>query len=233
MNPKKHILVTEDEQSIADTILIALEDEGFHGSWVRTGSDCLERLSGEPFDLLILDLGLPDGSGFEVLRKIRSDASNSKLPVIILSARSSEADRVAGLETGADDYMVKPFSPRELAARVRAVLRRFDGSGQSEENAQKWFSVDEQKKVIYFQGQSLSLSPYEYGTLALLLERPGIVYSRQTIMDRVWEEPEDSFDRAVDTVIKNIRSKLRKINGEEDPLETRRSMGYLIREKYK
>ncbi len=219
MNSGRTILVTEDEPGIRDTIRVVLESEGFKMLSAMTGKECLSLL-GESPHLLVLDVGLPDTNGFEILKELRKKYS---IPVILLTARESELDRVLGLELGADDYMVKPFSPRELVARIRAVLRRYDGN--AEEKTTEFFT-DEDRKVIYYYGKSLPLTPYEYKTLLLLLKRPGKIFTREEIMDLVWTEPEDSFDRAVDTVIKNIRSRLKEIRPDLDPIETRRGQGY-------
>ncbi|AVV49357.1 MULTISPECIES: response regulator [Leptospira] len=218
------ILLTEDEPGIRDTIRIVLESEGFKMIYAMTGKECLSLLKESP-DLLVLDVGLPDGSGFEILKELRKKNS---IPVILLTARESELDRVLGLELGADDYMVKPFSPRELIARIKAVLRRYDGNSGVKEGAE--FLTDEDRKIVYYYGKSLSLTPYEYKTLLLFLKQPGKIFTREEIMDRVWTEPEESFDRAVDTVIKNIRSRLKEIRPDLDPIETRRGQGYGLKE---
>ncbi|EMK02005.1 transcriptional regulatory protein, C-terminal domain protein [Leptospira sp. B5-022] len=188
-----------------------------------TSKECFALMSESP-DLLVLDVGLPDSNGFEVLKELRRKYS---IPVILLTARESELDRVLGLELGADDYMVKPFSPRELVARIRAVLRRYDGN--SEEKFTD-FVMDDERKIIYYHGKSLSLTPYEYKTLVLFIKRRGKIFSRDEIMDLVWTEPEDSFDRAVDTVIKNLRARLKEVRPDLDPIETRRGQGYGLKE---
>ncbi|MEI7011624.1 response regulator [Leptospira licerasiae] len=223
MNSVRTILVTEDEPGIINTIRMVLESEGFRALTAMTGKECFDLLSESP-DLLVLDIGLPDSSGFEILKELRKKHS---VPVILLTARESELDRVLGLELGADDYMVKPFSPRELVARIRAVLRRYDG--KSEERTTD-FVTDEDKKIIYYYGKSLGLTPYEYKTLVLFIKRRGKIFTREEIMDLVWTEPEDSFDRAVDTVIKNLRARLKEIRPDLDPIETRRGQGYGLKE---
>lgn len=240
------ILIIEDEPAIADAIRVGLEQEAFAASAVATGTAGLDALAKHVPALVILDVGLPDQSGFDVLRRIRS---TSTVPVILLTARAEEIDRVLGLELGADDYLTKPFSPRELAARVRAILRRAQPDGGTENgagagsggnvgatrapgNKASPFRVDADKRLIYFFDRRLILTPYEYGTLRLLVERPGWVFSREKIMDLVWDEPEDSFDRAVDTVIKQLRSRLRDVRPDLDPIETRRGEGYCLREDW-
>ncbi|TGJ99328.1 response regulator [Leptospira semungkisensis] len=223
MNSARTILVTEDEPGIIDTIRMVLESEGFRALTAMTSKDCFALMSESP-DLLVLDVGLPDSNGFEVLKELRKKYS---IPVILLTARESELDKVLGLELGADDYMIKPFSPRELVARIRAVLRRYDGNTEEKFTD---FVTDEERKLIYYHGKSLSLTPYEYKTLVLFIKRRGKIFTREEIMDLVWTEPEDSFDRAVDTVIKNLRARLKEIRPDLDPIETRRGQGYGLKE---
>lgn len=217
---KKKILIVEDEPGISQSISIMLTRDGMDFVLADTSEKALRLFGG--CDLIILDIGLPDENGFETLRKIRS---RSKIPVIMLTARNEEIDRVAGLELGADDYVTKPFSIRELSARVRAIFRRLSDNEESSN-----FTIDDNKKIIYFKEKSLALSRYEYGVLCLLLSRPGHVFTREAIMNHVWDEPGESFDRSIDTMIKNIRSKIKSIDPEFDPIETRRGIGYSIKE---
>jgi len=246
---KKTILIIEDETGIADTLLYALERDGFLPVWKSTGGEALRYLDEAPVNLVVLDLGLPDTDGLDLLKHIRS---KSDLPVLILSARNEDVDRIVGLEVGADDFVSKPFSPREVTARVRAILRRVPareeqsaphepgGAPESAENRENDrnlnsadgipFVVDQNKKVIYYYGKPLELSRYEYGILDLLIRRPGWVFTREQIMDQVWTEPEEFFDRVVDTHIKNIRSRLKAIRDDEDPILTRRGIGYSLKE---
>lgn len=216
------ILIVEDEPAIADALLFALAKEGFET--VHAPTLLRARDLAADADFLVLDVGLPDGNGFDFLRDLRA---KSQTPVLLLTARAEEVDRIVGLEIGADDYVVKPFSPREVAARVRAILRRSRGPDAAVTES---FFKDEKKQIIRFQGQALVLSRTEYRILSLLLERPGWVYSREKIMDLAWDEPEESFDRAVDTHIKNIRARLKEINAELDPIVTHRGAGYSLRE---
>ncbi len=178
-------------------------------------------------DLVILDIGLPDMSGFELLRELRK---TSEVPVLVLTARSDEIDRVLGLEMGADDYVVKPFSPRELVSRVRAILRRAAGNAGDEESAPGIFAVDRNRRRICYRGEPLVLSRYEYEILCLFVSRPGWVFSREKIMEIIWVEPEESFERTVDAHIKSIRNKLRAVTPDIDPIETHRGVGYSLRE---
>ena len=226
----KKILLVEDEPSIADTITYSLGTEGFECTWCATGEEGLAAVEKGAFELIILDVGLPDCSGFEVCKTIRRSKDT---PIIFLTARADEIDRVVGLEIGGDDYMVKPFSPRELAARVKAVLRRFHPAGPSGEKSDKpkRFEVDEDRCLIRYHGHELSLSRYEYHLLRVLIQRPGWVFSREKLMDLVWDEPEMSMDRTVDAHIKSIRAKLRAAHSGQDPIKTHRSLGYSLREE--
>ncbi|MCW7491928.1 response regulator [Leptospira sp. 2 VSF19] len=218
------ILLIEDEPGIQETIQITLESEGFFVTLASTGKQGIQLLS-KDLSLIILDIGLPDQNGFEVLKEIRK---RQQTPVIFLTARNTEIDKVLGLEIGADDYIVKPFSPRELLARIRAIFRRTIIPQSIEESK---FSISLDKKLVYLNGKTLNLSPYEYKTLELFFRWPGRIFTREEIMDSVWTEPEDSFDRAVDTVIKNIRARIKELEPDFDPIETRRGQGYGLKEK--
>jgi two-component system catabolic regulation response regulator CreB len=224
---KPTILVVEDEPAIADTIVYALESEGFRCQRLEVGAGVAELLERQPVALVVLDIGLPDMSGIEVCRRIRQ---RHDVPVIFLTARASEIDRVVGLELGADDYVTKPFSPRELAVRTKAVLRRARHGGGGPPPPATSFALDEERRQISYHGKPLDLSRYEYRLLAVLLKRPGRVYSRDELLDLVWDEPEASLDRTVDAHVKNLRAKLREIRPDLDPIATHRGMGYSLKE---
>jgi len=224
MTPK--ILIVEDEQAIADNIQYALETEGFETRCLLSGMQVLPLLDQDGIDLIILDIGLPDINGLELCKEIRKFHS---LPIIFLTARAAEIDRVVGLEIGADDYVVKPFSPRELTARVKAVLRR-TRQPAAESSIIQTFQVNESKRQISYRGQPLALSRYEYNLLTLFIQRPGHVFSREQLMDMAWDEPEASMDRTVDAHIKNIRAKLKSITPDMDPIVTHRGVGYALKE---
>ncbi len=222
---KKQILIIEDEPGIADTITYSLETEGFITQRVATGLEGLKALKeGDP-SLIVLDVGLPDINGFDLVKKIREI---SDLPVVFLTARGEEIDRILGFELGGDDYIVKPFSPRELTVRIKAILRRADTENRGED--EKVFSIDYNRRTIKYFGQQVVLTRYEYELLVLLISRPGWVFSREKIMEMVWEDPEESFDRTVDTHIKSIRGKLREIKDDYEPIVTHRGVGYSVRE---
>ncbi|PYQ55740.1 MAG: two-component system response regulator CreB [Acidobacteria bacterium] len=226
---KPTILVVEDEPAIADTIQYALESEGFRCLRLEVGAGVVEVLDRQPVALVVLDIGLPDVSGVEVCRRIRQ---RHDVPVIFLTARGGEVDRVVGLELGADDYVIKPFSPRELAARAKAVLRRARSAGSASQSPPSGtaFKLDEERRQITYFGRPLELSRYEYKLLAVLLKRPGRVYSRDELLELVWDAPEASLDRTVDAHVKNLRAKLRDIRPDADPIATHRGMGYSLKE---
>jgi two-component system catabolic regulation response regulator CreB len=214
------VLIVEDEPSIADTIRYALETERMVNIWVTTGQQALDALSEGNIELVLLDIGLPDMSGFDVCRVIRLASS---VPVVFLTSRHEEIDQVLGLELGADDYITKPFSPRVLTARIRARLRQ---PQEAANISSAGFSHDADGARIMLNGILLDLSRYEYRLLLLLMSNPGRIYSREQLMQQVWEEPERSFDRTVDTHIKTLRRKIRDISANCDPLKTRRGLGY-------
>jgi len=217
------ILLVEDEAAIADAIVYALQTEAFEVTRTGLGREALHLLQSEKFDVLILDVGLPDQTGFDVCRELRKF---SQIPLIFLTARGSEIDRVLGLEMGADDYMVKPFSPRELVARVRVCLRRNAVLEKTVSTYSK-FKHDQQGQRIEYCSHVLSLTRYEYLLLSVLLSRPGAVFSRAKLMQDIWVDALETADRTVDTHIKTLRAKLRAIDP-ADVLQTHRGMGYSI-----
>ena len=231
MKPK--ILIIEDEAGIVDNILYALKTDGFDTIWCATGNEGLEAISKNEISIIILDIGLPDINGFELFKKIKK---TENIPVIFLTARSEEIDRVVGLEMGADDYVTKPFSPRELTARVKAVLRRSGARADQKNNIKKSqnfpFYCDDKKKSITYYGKKLKISRYEYRILKILIEHPGWVYSREQLMEHAWEEPDASLMRTVDAHIKNIRRKLKKITPQCDPIVTHHGSGYALKEDW-
>ncbi|MFO1474384.1 MAG: two-component system response regulator CreB [Lysobacterales bacterium] len=222
--PMPTILLAEDETAIAETVLYALRADGFAAEHVLLGGEVLPRLRRGGVDLVILDVGLPDRNGFDVCRELRAE---SEVPVLFLTARDGEADRVLGLELGGDDYMSKPFSPRELVARVRARLRR---SAQADAGWRRLgrFDLDAAGHRIRFDGVLLELTRYESGLLETLLARPGAVLERAKLMDRVWGDALDTGERTVDTHVKTLRAKLRAIAPGADPIRTVRGLGYAV-----
>jgi len=224
------ILVVEDEPAIADSLVYALKTEGFTPHWCRTGEAALTAAAGKTFDLVILDVGLPDVSGFDVCRTIREKSS---VPVLFLTARNAEIDRIVGLEIGGDDYVAKPFSPREITARVRAILRRTQNGGATERTrvlVAGRLRVDLERCAASWNGRVLQLTRYEFRLLGALAARPGRVFTREQLMEQAWEDPGASLDRTVDAHVKTLRAKLRATVGREDLIRTHRGLGYSLRE---
>ncbi|HEY3636435.1 MAG TPA: two-component system response regulator CreB [Caldimonas sp.] len=235
MKPK--ILIVEDEPGIADTLQYALRTEGFEPHWCATGEDALAHARATPPALVILDVGLPDVNGFEIFRRLRE--TNGDVPVVFLTARSDEIDRVVDLELGADDYIAKPFSPRELVARVRGVLRRSAKAGAAQASAAAGATtvfasgpivVDEGRMQVRYYGRALELSRYEFGLLETLAARPGHVFTREALLDRVWGGDSDSMDRTVDAHVKTLRAKMKAIAPGLEPIRTLRGSGYALAE---
>ena len=229
---KPCILIVEDEPGIADTLQYALRTEGFEPCWVATGQAALAHVAGATPALVILDVGLPDTSGFEVFKQLRAQTD---VPVIFLTARSDEIDRVVGLELGADDYVAKPFSPRELVARVRSILRRAarpvpPAADRPAAPATEPLTVDAGRRQIRYYGQVLELSRYEYGLLQALASRPGHVFTRDALLARVWDDATESLDRTVDAHVKTLRAKMKAVAPELDPIRTHRGAGYAFAE---
>jgi two-component system catabolic regulation response regulator CreB len=223
------ILIVEDEPGIADTIRYVLASDGFEPVLCATGAEALAALASGNIALAVLDVGLPDINGFELFRRIQA---LGELPVIFLTARSEEIDRVVGLELGADDYIAKPFSPRELAARVRGVLRRVSKAraGQTVPAPQvNALEIDEERRRIRYYGQALELSRYEFGLLRTLASRPGRVFSRDELLGLIWNDVE-SIDRTVDTHVKTLRAKLAAVTPDFDVIVTHRGIGYALAE---
>jgi two-component system catabolic regulation response regulator CreB len=225
-NIKPTILIVEDEPAIAETIQYALETDGFATHCLPSGRPVMPFLDQEAIDLIILDIGLPDINGLELCKQIRKVHN---LPIIFLTARSEEIDRVVGLEIGADDYVVKPFSPRELTARIKAVLRRTRQPATDPPSNQA-FQIDASRRRIFYFDTALDLSRYEYNLLKVLIRRPGHVFTRDHLMELAWDEPEASMDRTVDAHVKNIRAKLKAIRPQIDPIITHRGVGYALKE---
>ena len=225
------VLLIEDESAIADTILYALRTEGFEAHHILTGLDGIEWLQNNACDLLLLDIGLPDILGFDVCRQVREF---SQIPVLFLTARDSEIDQVLGLELGADDYVTKPFSPRAVVARIRAILRRAGNHppapGNSENNSQTNFLEHQADAMtILCLGHPLNLTAHEYKILALFLSQPGRTFTRDQILMKAWDDPGSAMDRTIDAHIKTLRAKIRKVAPEhDDPIQTRRGLGYCL-----
>jgi DNA-binding response OmpR family regulator len=213
------VLLIEDEESIASLVRAYLERDGYKVVWARSGGDGLAELPRHAVRMIVLDIGLPDIDGFEVCRQIRS---RSTVPILMLTARDDEIDRVAGLEVGADDYVGKPFSPRELVARIKAILRRVDGEGPQERLILGDIELNSAAREVRVAGRSVDLRAKEFDLLAFLMENRGVVVSRDTLLDRVWGMEYAGGSRTVDVHVAQLRSKL----GRPDLIRTIRGAGY-------
>ena len=213
------LLLVEDEESIGSLVRAYLEQSGFRVEWVRSGEDALLTLDKVSPRLVILDIGLPGQDGFDVCRAIRAC---SPVPILMLTARDEEADRVIGLELGADDYVTKPFSPRELAARVKAVLRRTEPAPRAERLELGEIVVDSEAREVTVAGQPVDLTGKEFDLLAYLVENAGIVVSRDQLLDRVWGMTYAGGTRTVDVHVAQLRRKL----GRPEAIRTFRGSGY-------
>lgn len=235
------VLLLEDDPAIAHTVAYALGRDGFGVHHVLLVREAEERLlmppgaqPATPYAAAIFDVGLPDGSGLDLCRRLRE--RQVALPIVLLTARDEELDRVLGLELGADDYIAKPFSPRELVARVRALLRRAGYAAQAAAVVAQapLLMLDAQCQRVACGGEWLPLTRIEYGLLAALMRTPGRIWRRQALLDAVWGHDSDSTDRTVDTHVKTLRAKLRDglaragVPGAPDPIVTHRGLGYSL-----
>ena len=213
------LLLVEDEESIGSLVRAYLEQNGYRVAWVRSGEDALATLEQVRPSLVVLDIGLPGQDGFDVCRTIRA---RSSVPIVMLTARDEEADRVAGLEVGADDYVAKPFSPRELAARIKAVLRRARPEPAAQTLELGDVVVDPLAREVTVAGEPVELTGKEFDLLVYLLENAGIVVSRDQLLDRVWGMTYAGGTRTVDVHVAQLRRKL----GRPDAIRTLRGSGY-------
>ena len=222
---KGSILLVEDEQAIADLVRAYLKRDGFGVVWARSGEQALEELARHPVRLVVLDIGLPGIDGFEVCRRLRARTS---VPILILSARDDEVDRVAGLEAGADDYVTKPFSPRELVARVKAILRRAGSGGEGDDGAGPLVVgdvvLDRAARTVTVAGEPVEPTGREFDLLAALLSHPGVVLSRDRLLELVWGGEFPGGTRTVDVHVAQLRAKL----GCPELIQTVRGAGYKV-----
>jgi len=213
------VLLVEDEHSIGSMTRGYLERSGWRVVWVRSGEEALAELGRHQVRIVILDIRLPGIDGFDVARMVRT---RSDVPILMLTARDEEPDRVAGLELGADDYLTKPFSPRELVARMKAVLRRTDGRGAEDVLTLADVVLNRNAREVAVDGQAVELTTKEFDLLATLLENPGIVVSRDQLLDRVWGMTYPGGTRTVDVHVAQLRRKL----GRPELIRTVRGAGY-------
>ncbi|EFO80133.1 two component transcriptional regulator [Oscillochloris trichoides DG-6] len=226
----QRLLIVDDEPAIVTVIRERLEREGLHVQTVGSGEAALHLLNQQPIDLVLLDVGLPDIDGFEVLRRLR--AHDLDTPVLLLTARGDEIDRVVGLELGADDYVVKPFSVRELVARARALLRRATLRTRPAEPSvpPSPLQIDQPRRRATFQNHMLDLRPREFDLLAFLARHPGQVFSRDTLLRQVWGQDGFLDERTVDVHVRRLRAKLAEVDPEADLIQTEWGIGYRFAE---
>ncbi|NTW03995.1 MAG: response regulator transcription factor [Oscillochloris sp.] len=230
----QHILIVDDEPTIVAAVRERLEREGLAVHTVSSGEAALECVTELPIDLILLDVGLPGIDGFEVLRRMRARGQDT--PVIVLTARGDEIDRVVGLELGADDYVVKPFSVRELAARARSILRRSAEvaalrarlAEAPTTQAPQSLQIDQSRRRVTFQGIALDLRPREFDLLAFLARNPDQVFSRDTLLRQVWGQDDYLDERTVDVHIRRLRAKLTAINPDTEIIQTEWGVGYRL-----
>jgi DNA-binding response OmpR family regulator len=231
-----HILVVDDEPSIVTVVRQRLEREGFHVRAVASGEQALAVFEAQPADLIVLDLMLPGIGGLEVLRQLRTGGHT--VPVVVLTARDEDVDVIVGLELGADDYLVKPFNPRELVARIRAVLRRsviasapLTASEQDNRpEVESGLVLDPARRRASFRGQALQLRPREYDLLDFMSRHRGQVFSRQALLSHVWGYEGDIDERTVDVHVRRLRAKLAAIDPGAEVILTEWGVGYRLAE---
>lgn len=226
-----NILLLEDDPTIAKTVVYAFERAGLQVTHCLLVQDAMQQIERHLPDLLILDIGLPDGNGLDVCKKMRASSPHQHIPILMLSAHGEEIDRILGLELGADDYVTKPFSPRELVARVSALLRRSSAFIPQAPSLKNAFMIESDSQRASLNGHILSLTRREFGLLAELLRYPGKICSRDLLLNAVWGTDSESTDRTIDTHIKTLRAKLELIEPEREHIETHRGVGYSISQK--
>lgn len=225
----KTILIVEDEKEIADTLIYALSSEGFKPVWVTSCEAATSSLNQQSIDLGIFDVGLPDGNGFELLKSVRH--SGNDIPILFLTARGEEIDRIIGLEIGADDYVTKPFSPREVVTRVKVILKRIDKqhtlpATSQAESSSNIFEHRREQRVITHQSTPMELTRAEYELMVSFIAQPSRVFSRRQLIEKIWSSSHPSDDRAIDTHIKTLRAKLKTLNPHTEFIITHRGFGY-------
>jgi two-component system catabolic regulation response regulator CreB len=224
----KNILIIEDEVTISDVIEFTLKKDGFNIFTTTNGLAAFDIIKKNQIILILIDIGLPDIDGFELARRIKE---KTNIPFIFLTSRSEEIDKILGFEIGADDYIIKPFSPRELSARIKALLKRINVSEpESKTLTHDSITINEDKFSVSYLGQNIILTRYEYRILLLLIKVPGKVFTRENIMNSIWEDPNMSLDRTIDTHVKTLRQKFKNINPDEEIIITHRGIGYSIKE---
>jgi two-component system, OmpR family, alkaline phosphatase synthesis response regulator PhoP len=229
---KKKILVVEDDRDISELITYNLEREGYEIACLYDGSQVIDFVQKRKPELIILDLMLPEVDGLEICRALKSDSNTKHIPIIMLTAKSEEADVVVGLQMGADDYIPKPFSPKVLVARIKAIVRRtseLNVSAIGADNVRAFgdFKMDLLKHKISYKGREVKLTSIEFDIVEFLSRSPGRVWSREQILDNVWKEGKFIIDRAVDVHVRGLRKKL---GAAEHYVETVRGVGYRFKD---
>ena len=221
------VLIVEDEPDIRDLLAFHLEREGYHVTRSRTGADALRQVRARPPDLILLDLMLPELDGLEVCRRLRQDPRTASVPIVMLTARGEEVDRILGLELGADDYIVKPFSPKEVVARVRAVLRRAGARDGAAPVVSGRLVIDPDRHTVQVDAAAIELTPKEFDLLRALAEARGRVLSREFLLDRVWgyASAGEIESRTVDVHVRRLRMKL---GDEGQRITTVKGVGYRL-----
>ncbi|MCL4126354.1 UNVERIFIED_CONTAM: hypothetical protein GTU68_015776 [Idotea baltica] len=227
---KTHILIVEDEEYIAEVLIAYCQNSGFEVTHLASGAEVVATVKSQTFDLMLLDLMLPDMDGIEICKQVRQF---SQLPIIMVTAKSEEIDRLIGLELGADDYICKPFSPREVIVRIKTVLRRTLAiqpylMPQSPELILGSFVLKPDEYEARFNGHFLELTPKEFMLLRMLVEHPGRVYTRDDILNALYSDFADVLDRNIDTHIKNIRKKIHAVSSVSNPIRSVYGVGYKI-----
>jgi DNA-binding response OmpR family regulator len=236
-----YVLVVDDEPTIVTVVRERLERDGFSVRAAASGEEALAAIDEDPAELVVLDLRLPGIDGFEVLRRLRGQGNT--VPVVVLTARDEDVDKIVGLELGADDYLVKPFNPRELTARIRAVLRRHHEvkaletevsemraalAGPDREEALRF---DEARRAVWFRGEPLELRPREYSLLSFLARHKGQVFTRDALLSRVWGYESNIDERTVDVHVRRLRSKLADVDPDVEVILTEWGVGYRLAEE--
>ncbi len=224
---KAHILIVEDDPSLSELLAYNLDNSGFKATVVSEGDEALPTILDEEPDLVILDWMLPNLSGIEICRQIRQHTEIRKLPIIMLTAKGEESERIRGFETGADDYVIKPFSPSELIARVKAVLRRTHPEKSADVLEFQDITMNLEEHRVNRNGSNIHLGPTEYRLLRVFLEKPGRVFSREQLLDRVWGRDIYVEARTVDVHIRRLRKAL-QLPGTANLIRTVRAAGYSI-----
>ena len=225
----RRVLIVEDDKDIVELVRYNLEKEGYQTAVAADGLTALSTLRRTPPDLVLLDLMLPKLPGLEVCREIRRDQSLNRLPILMLTARGEEADRVVGLEMGADDYVTKPFSPRELVARIKALLRRTEPSGEAEKAVEfRGLHIDPASYRVMRAGKPIALSTLEFRLLYFLARRPDRVFTRDQLLDAVWGTDRFVTPRSVDVYIRRLREKVEADPEKPEYLKTVRGAGYIF-----